>query len=194
MAKNYFVITLFILLSNSMVFSQNIEAHVFEPESVDINIINNHHPDLLLNIFLRDRRVSGNLYQKEIYSTIKNQFQKSFPKTKIIFIDNIRDINTIETNQVLEIIDIIDYFVGKRSNKWIGKTTFDLKIFDYRKGDVQEMNQQITNTATKPDRQSLQSAKQALAASLKKTLTETINFTMNSISDNKEFESIDEKN
>ncbi|GEM_PF-2049658 len=194
MAKNYFVITLFILLSNSMVFSQNIEAHVFEPESVDINIINNHHPDLLLNIFLRDRRVSGNLYQKEIYSTIKNQFQKSFPKTKIIFIDNIRDINTIETNQVLEIIDIIDYFVGKRSNKWIGKTTFDLKIFDYRKGDVQEMNQQITNTATKPDRQSLQSAKQALAASLKKTLTETINFTMNSISDNKEFESMDEKN
>ena len=194
MAKNYFVITLFILLSNSMVFSQNIEAHVFEPESVNINIINNHHPDLLLNIFLRDRRVSGNLYQKEIYSTIKNQFQKSFPKTKIIFIDNIRDINTTETNQVLEIIDIIDYFVGKRSNKWIGKTTFDLKIFDYRKGDVQEMNQQITNTATKPDRQSLQSAKQALAASLKKTLTETINFTMNSISDNKEFESMDEKN
>jgi len=177
-----------------MVFSQNIEAHVFEPESVNINIINNHHPDLLLNIFLRDRRVSGNLYQKEIYSTIKNQFQKSFPKTKIIFIDNIRDINTTETNQVLEIIDIIDYFVGKRSNKWIGKTTFDLKIFDYRKGDVQEMNQQITNTATKPDRQSLQSAKQALAASLKKTLTETINFTMNSISDNKEFESMDEKN
>src|SRR6056297_1946894 len=194
MAKNYFVITLFILLSNSMVFAQNIEAHVFEPESVNINIINNHHQDIILNIFIRDRRASGNLYQKEIFSTIKNQFQKSFPKTNISFVENIRDINTAEKNQVLEIIDIIDYFVGKRSNKWIGKTTFDLKIFDYRKGDVQEMNQQITNTATKPDRQSLQSAKQALAASLKKTLTETINFTMNSISDNKEFESMDEKN
>ncbi|MEA2107469.1 MAG: hypothetical protein U9P82_12270 [Bacteroidota bacterium] len=75
---------------------------------------------------------------------------------------------------MLVIIDVIDYFVGKKSNKWIGKSTFDLNIFDYRKDDIQEMNQQITYTSTKPDRQSLQSAKQALAESYRKTLTETI--------------------
>ncbi|HSH50594.1 MAG TPA: hypothetical protein VK982_02620 [Bacteroidales bacterium] len=193
MANSYCIITLLVLLSSSMVFSQNFEAYVFEPESVDINIINNHHPDLLLNIFLRDRRVSGNLYQKEIYSTIKNQFQKSFPKTKITFMENIRDINTAEKNQILVIIDVIDYFVGKKSNKWIGKSTFDLKIFDYRKDDVQEMSKQITYTATKPDRQSLQSPKQALTASFKKALTETINFTINSISEDKKFESANNK-
>ncbi|MDY6799611.1 MAG: hypothetical protein SVU94_00140 [Bacteroidota bacterium] len=190
MVKKFFYIALLVLLSNTMIFSQNIEAHVFEPENVNINIINNHHQDLLLNIFLRDRRASGNLYQKEIFSTIKNQFQKSFPKTKISFMENIRDINTAEKYQVLVIIDVIDYFVGKKSNKWIGKTTFGLKIFDYRKDDVQEMNQQITFTSTKPDRQSFQSAKQALAASYKKTLTETIHFTINSIADNKKIESI----
>jgi hypothetical protein len=174
MVKNYFVILFFILFYNSTSFAQNIEAHVFEPESVNINIIHNHHQDIILKIFLRDRRASGNLYQKEIFSTIKNQFQKSFPNTKISFVKNIRDINTAEKNQVLVIIDVMDYFVGKKSNKWIGKSSFDLNIFDYRKDDVQEINQQITYTSTKPNRQSLQSAKQALAESYRKTLTETI--------------------
>ena len=174
MAKNFFVIAFLILFSNSITLAQNIEARVFEPENIDIKIINQHPANLSLNICLRDRRVSGNLFQEEIFSTVQHQFEKSFPKTKITFIEDLRKINTADTDQLLIIIDVIDYFTAKKRNKWIGKTTFNLKIFDYRHNNIQETKQQISHTATKPNRQSLQSAKQALAESYRKTLMETI--------------------
>jgi len=174
MAKNCFVIGFLILFSNSLTFAQNIEARVFEPEKIDIDITNHQQPNVTLNICIRDRRVSGNLFQEQIFSTVQHQFEKSFPKTKITFIEDLRNIKTADSDQLLIIIDVIDYFTAKKRNKWIGKTTFDLKIFDYRQDNIQETKQLISNTATKPNRQSLQSAKQALGESYRKTLTESI--------------------
>lgn len=179
MAKNCFVITFLILFFNLATMAQNIEARVFEPENIDINIINQHQANLSLNICIRDRRGSGNLYQEQIFSTLQQQFERSFPKTKISFIEDFRNINTADADQLLIIIDVIDYFTAKKRNKWIGKTTFDLKIFDYRQNNIQETKQQISHTATKPNRQSLQSAKKALAESYRKTLIETIHFIIN---------------
>lgn len=80
MVKNYFVILFFILFYNSKSFAQNIEAHVFEPESININIINNHHQDIILNIFIRDRRGIRKFISKKKFLNHQESISKKFSK------------------------------------------------------------------------------------------------------------------
>lgn len=185
--RNILIIWLTILLSNNNVISQNIDARVFEPEKVNVSEIYKNHADILMNVFLRDKRTSNNLFRDQIFTAIEYHYKESFPETKLDIISNISAINLSESNQILVIIDVMDYFVAKRANKWIGKTTFEVKVFDYRQRSVKEYSKQIEYTKTKPDRQSLQSAKQALAISFNQTVIQSKNFIELLINGEKEY-------
>lgn len=189
--RNFLIIMLIILLNKNIVLSQNIEARVFEPEKVEVLNIYNTHSDILMNIYLRDKRTSNNLFRNQIFAAIENHFTESYPKTTLNIIDNIREISSSEPNKILVIIDVVDYFVAKNSNKWIGKTSFDIKVFDYREENIKEFNKLVINTETKPDRESLNSAKQALATSFNKTVKNSKKFVEYSIQNEKEHTFVD---
>ncbi|MGC9373489.1 MAG: hypothetical protein ACP5DQ_00425 [Bacteroidales bacterium] len=55
-------------------------------------------------------------------------------------------------------------------NKWIGKTSFDVKVLDFREENVKEFNKQNIHTEITPDKESLNSTKQALAESFTSTV------------------------
>lgn len=187
MIKKYFIITLLLLTINQLIFAQNIEARVFEPEKVEVSEIYKNHSDISMNILLRDKRTSNDLFRDQIFTTIEYHFKESFPETKLNIIGNTNAINLSEPNPILVIIDIMDYFVAKRTNKWIGKTTFEVKIFDYQQENIKEYSKQIQYIETKPNRQSLQSAKQALASSFNQTVIHSKKFIEQSIIGEKEY-------
>jgi hypothetical protein len=189
--RSFLIVLLSILLSKNNVLSQNIEARVFEPEKVETSKIYTNHSDIKMNVLMRDKRTSNDLFQQQIFASIEHHFKESFPETAVNVMDNIREINLSEPNKILVIIDIVDYFVAKKRNKWIGKTSFNVTVFDYREENVKEFNKQITHTETKPDRESLNSAKKALAKSFTTTVKNSKIFVEYSIRGEKEFIFVD---
>lgn len=191
MVKKLFFITLLILTTNQLIFAQNIDARVFEPEKVEASKIYKNHSDINMNVLMRDRRSSSDLFRQQIFSVIELHFKESFPETTVKKINNTREVIPSEPNKILVIIDVIEYFVAKKRNKWIGKTSFDLKVFDYREENIKEFNKQIIITETKPDRESLNSAKKALAGSFSIAVKNSKIFVENSIRGEKEFTFVD---
>ncbi|MFO7827184.1 MAG: hypothetical protein R6V23_01075 [Bacteroidales bacterium] len=188
--KYLFTLIIISLLGINCVLAQNIETRVFEPEKVETSKIYKHS-DIIMNVFLMDKRSSSDLFRQQIFSAVEFHFKEGFPETRVNIIDNIREISSSEPNRILVIIDIVDYFVAKNSNKWIGKTSFDIKVFDYREENVKEFNKLIIHTETKPDRESLNSARQALAASFNKTVKNAKKFVEHSIRNEKEHTFVD---
>lgn len=189
--KYLFTLIITSLLGINWVLSQNIEARVFEPEKVEASKIYKNHSGIIMNVFLRDKRSTNDLFRQQIFSAVEFHFKESFPETSLNIINNIRDISSSEPNRILVIIDVVDYFVAKNSNKWIGKTSFDVKVFDYREKNVKEFNKRIIHTETKPNRESLNSAKQALAESFNITVKNSKTFVEYSIRNKKEHTFVD---
>ncbi|MFP4023979.1 MAG: caspase domain-containing protein [Thiohalospira sp.] len=188
--KKASTILLFIFLSTINVLSQNIDAHVFEPEEIKPAKTYKTNSDLAIHILIRDRRQSENLYQDQLYRAIGNYLKKSYPKTKVHLISNIRNINTPGPNKVVVIIDLTDFFVAKRHNKWIGRTALNIAIIDFRGNKLKKYTYKVAETSTKPNRKSLQSAKLALNTSFKMALLKSINCVEKSIKGEGSFEII----
>ncbi len=78
--KKASTILLFIFLSTINVLSQNIDAHVFEPEEIKPAKTYKTNSDLAIHILIRDRRQSENLYQDQLYRAIGNYLKKGYGK------------------------------------------------------------------------------------------------------------------
>ena len=172
------VITLIFIKAS---FAQREEIRSFEPAKIKVVKTYNTPAKLNIDIFIKDSRTSSKLFSEKVVRAIGNYIKESYPHTKINLIRNIRKDFNPEPNKILVRIDVVDYFVVRKTNKWIAKTTIDITIFDLRGNKVKRYKEKISNTANKPNRNGVQSAKLALNSSFKAAVVKSINYIEKSV-------------
>ena len=184
--SNYFIMKKIILLIIAFAFiktslAQQEGNQTFEP--VKIKAIKTYNTPAKLNIdlFIKDSRTSSKMFSEKVVRAIGNYIKESYPRTKINLIRNIRKDFNPEPDKILIRIDVIDYFVVRRANKWIAKTTIDVTIFDLRKNKIKRYKEKISHIANKPTKNGVQSAKLALSSSFKAAVVKSINYIEKSI-------------
>ena len=182
------------LLFTSTLFSQKQDVKAFEPDKIKVIKTYNTPAKLNIDIFIKDSRTSSKLFSEKVVRAIGNYIKESYPRTKINLIRNIRKDFNPEPDKVLVRIDVIDYFVVSRANKWIAKTTIDVTILDLRGNKVKRYKEKISHTANKPNKNGAQSAKLALSSSFKVAVVKSINYIEKSIRGEGKYEVVQRPN
>ncbi len=188
--KKLGLIILTLILTNS-VFSQREGKTSFEPEKIKVAKTYKVPEKLGIDIIIKDNRSSSRLYSEKVIRSIAGYIKESYPQTNINFIKNPRKELKSEISKVVVKIDIVDYFVVRKANKWIAKTTIDLVVFDLRGNKIKRYKERVNQISEKPNTNAAQSAKLALKTSFKIALVKSIKYLETSIKGEGKFEYID---
>ena len=175
MKKIIFLIIAFAFIKAS--FAQHEENKAFEPAKIQVTKTYNTPAKLNIDVFIKDSRTSSKLFSEKVVRAISDYIRDSYPRAKINLIRNIKKDFNPEPDKIFIRIDVIDYFVVQRTNKWIARTT----IFDLRENMVKRYKEKISHTANKPNKDGVQSAKLALSSSYKSAVVKSINYIEKSI-------------
>ncbi len=154
-----------LLLVTSSLRAQQLTVRTWEPEKTKVNTVYQDLNNTLVNIYIRDNRTTSKQYSDLLKRYIAKNIQESFPKANIKFVTSLRDVHSTKKNKIFLLIKINEYFVNKRGNKWISRTSFNVTIFDARQAEVKKYTKPISHTSTISNRRGLQAAKMSLLLS-----------------------------
>ncbi|MCK5169025.1 MAG: hypothetical protein KAQ75_04020, partial [Bacteroidales bacterium] len=121
MKKIIFLIIAFAFIKAS--FAQHEENKAFEPAKIQVTKTYNTPAKLNIDVFIKDSRTSSKLFDEKVVRAISDYIRDSYPRAKINLIRNIKKDFNPEPDKIFIRIDVIDYFVVQRTNKWIARTT-----------------------------------------------------------------------